>query len=111
MGLSVQDLSFIGVLSSKYAQECVGTLMYRPSEGMRRLGIAVGVAAAMSWVAAMAWIVLVMVGTKGDLSPRVWGVFLIAVVLIGVPTFFLLGLLVIRGIDWVVAGFRHEKKS
>ena len=85
--------------------------MFRPSEGMRRLGIAVGVVAVMSWVAAMSWILFTMVRDKADLSPRVWGLFLMSVIVIGVPTFFLLGLLVIRGIDWVVAGFRHEKKS
>ncbi len=103
-GLSVPDVSFVGVLSSKHAQECVGPLMYRPSEGMRRLGIAVGV------VAVMSWIVFMMVGTKADFSPREWTVFLVAMVVIGVPSFFLLGVLVSRGIEWIVAGFRQDKK-
>ena len=72
--------------------------MHRPSEGMKRLGIALGI------VASAAWIIFIMIASNGfaRVEPRGWVIFLI-----GIPTCFGLGFLVIWGIDWVMTGFRQ----
>jgi hypothetical protein len=75
--------------------------MYRPSEGMRRLGIVVG------GVAILGWIIIIMVGTNGftRITLLEWVIFLI-----GIPICFGLGFGLIWAIDWVVSGFREGRK-
>jgi hypothetical protein len=72
--------------------------MHRPSEGMRRLGIVIGI------VASVTWFIFIMGASNGfaRVEPSGWVIFLI-----GIPTCFGLGFLVIWGIDWVNAGFRQ----
>jgi hypothetical protein len=71
------------------------------SEGMRRLGIVVGI------VAMLGWIIIFMVGSEGftRIEPLGWVIFLI-----GVLVCFGLGLGLIWAIDWVISGFRQGRK-
>ncbi len=73
--------------------------MHRPSEGMRRLGLVVGV------VGAVAWVIFVAVVSKGfsQIQLRGWVIFLV-----GIPFFFVLCFLVIWAVDWMIAGFRMD---
>jgi len=72
--------------------------MHKPSEGMRRLGIALGV------VASVTWVIFVMHASNGFTRIEGWGW---VIFLIGIPTCFGLVVLVIWGIDWVISGFRQ----
>ena len=76
--------------------------MYRPSEGIRRLGIAVGAVASVSWIVFIA----VVTNAFAKVPTIEWIIFGI-----GIPTCFALGLFIIRGIDWVASGFRQDTKS
>jgi hypothetical protein len=75
--------------------------MHRPSEGMRRLGIVVGV------VGALTWIILFLRNVDLDrITPGGWVLFLI-----GSLMCFGLGFTVFWGIDWVMSGFREGKNE
>ena len=75
--------------------------MQMTSEGMRRLGIMLGV------LASVAWIIFVAVLSNGfaDIQPRGWLIFFI-----GIPISFGIMFLVVWGVDWVIAGFRTGAK-
>jgi hypothetical protein len=65
---------------------------------MRRLGIA------LATIASFTWIILITVASYGfaHIEPRGWIIFLI-----GIPTCFALGFLVVWSIDWVITGFHQ----
>jgi hypothetical protein len=76
--------------------------MSRPSEGIRRLGIAAGVLSAVSWIV----FITVVTNAFAKVLIEGWIIFFI-----GIPTCFALGLFIVRGIDWVASGFRQDTKS
>lgn len=75
--------------------------MQMSSEGMRRLGIALGV------LASVAWIIYAVVETNGftQLDPRGWLIFFV-----GIPVSFGIIFLVIWAVDWVITGFRNSAR-
>jgi hypothetical protein len=73
--------------------------MHRPSEGMRRLAIVIGVVASIAWI-----IFVVSVALFSLFDALAWSIFLA-----GIPICFGLGFLLIWGIDWVIAGFRQAR--
>jgi hypothetical protein len=66
------------------------------TEGMRRLGIVVGA------LAAVAWVILCAVVSSGfaKVQPLGWLIFIA-----GIPGSFGAAFLLIRGVDWIIAGF------
>ncbi|HEV8342348.1 MAG TPA: hypothetical protein VGR30_08255 [Candidatus Binatia bacterium] len=66
---------------------------------MRRLGVAVGT------IVAITWIIFILAASNGleRVEPSGWMIFLI-----GIPTYFGLGFLLIWGVDRVAAGFRQD---
>ena len=77
----------------------MGNRMHQPSEGMRRLGIVIGI------VGALAWTLLFLANVDFNrITPGGWVLFLI-----GILVCFGLGFGVIWAIDWIVSGFRQGK--
>jgi hypothetical protein len=76
--------------------------MYKPSEGMRRLGITAGV------LSSVAWVVFVAVVSNGFAKTQT----LVGIIyFVGVPVCFALGFIVIWSIDWIGSGFREGTRS
>ena len=75
--------------------------MHKPSEGMRRLGMAVG------FVSTLAWIIFVAIDSNGFSGGQLrdWVIFLA-----GIPLSFGFCFLMIWMIDWVIAGFRKDAR-
>jgi hypothetical protein len=75
--------------------------MQMTSEGMKRLGIALGV------LASVAWIISIAVLSNGftHVKPLGWLIFSL-----GIPVSFGIMFLVVWGVDWVIAGFRAGAK-
>jgi hypothetical protein len=71
------------------------------TEGMRRLGIVLGVLASAAWVISIALI------SKGyaQIQPLGWAIFIV-----GIPASFGTTFFLVWGIDWVIAGFRDGSK-
>lgn len=71
------------------------------TEGMKRLGITLGV------LASAAWIIFIAVMSKpfARFRPLEW-----VIVVVGIPVSFGAAFLVIWGVDWVIAGFRAGSK-
>jgi hypothetical protein len=71
------------------------------TEGLKRLGIVLGV------LAAFAWVILSAVVSEGfaKVQPLGWVIFIV-----GIPASFGATFLLIRGIDWVIAGFGAGSK-
>jgi hypothetical protein len=72
------------------------------TEGMKRLGIVVGV------LAAVAWVILCAVVSNGfaKVQPLGWIIFIV-----GVPGSFAAAFLLVRGVDWIIAGFGSATKG
>ena len=71
------------------------------TEGMKRLGIVLGVLAAVAWVISIA----VISAGFAKVQPIGWVIFFV-----GIPVSFGATFLVIWGVDWVIAGFRAGAK-
>jgi hypothetical protein len=71
------------------------------TEGMKRLGIFLGVLASVAWVV---WIGVISKGFA-RIRPIGWIIFVA-----GIPVSFGATFLVIWGVDWVIAGFRGGAK-
>jgi hypothetical protein len=75
--------------------------MQMTSEGMKRLGIVLGV------LASIAWIMSIAVLSNGFAHVKLLGWFIF---FLGIPVSFGIMLLVVWGVDWVIAGFRTGAK-
>jgi hypothetical protein len=75
--------------------------LHRPSEGMRRLAIILGI------VVSAAWIIITAVESNGfdHMERHEWVIFVI-----GIQICFGLGFGAIWAIDWVISGFREGRK-
>ena len=75
--------------------------MQMTSEGMKRLGKVLGA------LASVAWIISIAVLSNGfpHVQPLGWFIFFL-----GIPVSFGIMFLVVRGVDWVIAGFRSGAK-
>jgi hypothetical protein len=75
--------------------------MQMTSEGMKRLGVALGVLASVAWVISIA----VLSNGFAQVKPLGWFIFFL-----GIPVSFGIMFLVVWGVDWVIAGFRTGAK-
>jgi hypothetical protein len=75
--------------------------MQMTSEGMKRLGIVLGVLASVSWIISIA------VLSNGFAHVQSLGRFIF---FLGIPVSFGIMFLVVWGVDWVIAGFRSGAK-
>jgi hypothetical protein len=71
--------------------------MHRQSERRRRLGMAAGIIAALTWIG----FILAASNRLEHIEPSGWIIFLA-----GIPAYFGLGFLLMWGFDRVAAGFR-----
>jgi hypothetical protein len=75
--------------------------MQMTSEGMKRLGIALGVLASVAWIISIA----ALSNGFAYVKPLGWYIFFL-----GIPVSFGIMFLVVWGVDWVIAGFRTGAK-
>jgi len=75
--------------------------MQMTSEGMKRLGIVLGVLASVAWIISIA----VLSNGFAHVEPLGWFIFFL-----GIPVSFGIMFLVVWGVDWVIAGFRTGAK-
>ena len=75
--------------------------MQMTSEGMKRLGIALGVLASVAWIISIA----VLSNGFAHGKPLEWFIFFL-----GIPVSFGIMFLVVWGVDWVIAGFHTGAK-
>jgi len=85
-----------------YKEQELSPVVHKPSEGMRRLGIVLGI------LGAIGWIFFVADQSKGfvRITDRGWIVFWV-----GIPVSFGIMNLAIRAIDWVFVGFGRQQKG
>jgi hypothetical protein len=75
--------------------------MQMTSEGVKRLGIALGVLASIAWIISIA----VLANGFAHVKPLGWLIFFL-----GIPVSFGIMFFVVWGVDWVIAGFRTGAK-
>jgi hypothetical protein len=75
--------------------------MQMTSEGMKRLGVVLGVLASVAWIISIA----VLSNGFAQGKPLGWFIFFL-----GIPVSFGIMFLVVWGVDWVIAGFRTGAK-